>query len=128
MRGVWDFLKDGFRLLFWEGFREGLIDLRPVGWDVRLLVGTGLLVVLVTLAATLLFGHGLVFVGEVTFEPDPDSTDTLSISFSALVLATAALLSPVTHISRMKTDVSPSHHSDSSIPTQARCRRRRSTK
>lgn len=89
MRGVWGFLKDGFRLLFWEGFREGLIDLRPVGWDVRLLVGTGLLVVLVTLAATLLFGHGLVFVGEVTFEPDPDSTDTLSISFLALVLATA---------------------------------------
>jgi hypothetical protein len=88
VREVWAFLKEGFNTFFWEGFREGLIDLRPVGWDVRLLVVVGLLVVLVTLGATLLFGHGLSLAGEVVFEPDPDSTDTLSIPFVALVLAT----------------------------------------
>lgn len=88
MREVWSFIKDGFKTFFWEGFREGLIDLRPAGWDVRILVVVGLITVLATLAATLLFGHGLVLVGGVAFESGSDPVIALSIPLVALVLAT----------------------------------------
>ncbi len=88
MSKAWALLKENWNALFWEDFKQGLIDLRPVGWDVRLLVAAGLLTVLVTLGATLLFGHGSAG-SKVTFTPDPTNAPdaTFSIPFVALLLA-----------------------------------------
>lgn len=88
MKRGWGFVKEGFETFFWEDFAEGLIDLRPVGWDVRFLVVAGVIAVLITLGATLLFGHGLVLIGGVPFEPVNDSISQVSIPLLGLGAAT----------------------------------------
>jgi len=88
MRSVWGFIKEVINDLFLEDLRQGLIDLGPVGWDVRLMVVGGLLTTLVTLLAALLFGHGLLAGGEVAFSTSDAPDKVFSIPFAALVLAT----------------------------------------
>lgn len=86
---IWSLLKDGFRGVFLDDIREGLIDLRPVRWDVRLLAVAGLVTVLVTMAATLFFGHGYFIVGKVAYETGTtNNVETFAIPFFALTLAT----------------------------------------
>lgn len=87
MRSLWGFVKEIISDLFLEDLRQGLIDLRPVGWDVRLMVVGGLLTTLATLLAALLFGHGLLAGGEVAFTTSDAPDKVFSIPFAALVLA-----------------------------------------
>ena len=82
-----DFLGQSFHVLFWDDFREGLIDLQPVRWDVRTLTILGGGVMVITLLATLLFGHGFALTREVPFEAE-EIDASLTIPTLALVLAT----------------------------------------
>ena len=86
MSGLWSFLKSGFRSLFWDGIREGLIDLRGVGWGVRLLALLALAAVLATLAATLLFDGGWVPAKLVAFDAGFEEPRPLAIPLVALWL------------------------------------------